>query len=260
MSSFVQSLENPAYPLLGPTLWGLKKWRIWQPNPSTFTNTIHVLGTLFVVSQYVELWLIRSDIELALRNLSVTMLSTICVIKAISFICWQKQWKEVVTYVSNLEKLQLQKNDEVTNTIIKEYTKYSRRVTYLYWCLVTATVITVVLAPLVGFLSSQEYRDLIRDGLKPYPEILSSWFPFDRSRGFGYWLSVLEHCGICVYGGGVVANYDSNAVVLMSFFAAQLKLLSINCARLFDGDEMISNDEAVKKIRECHYHHVYLIK
>lgn len=261
MSSFLKSLEDPEHPLLGPTLWGLRKWRVWQPNSSSFfINTIHVIGTMFVISQYIELWLIRSDLELALRNLSVTMLSSICVVKAISFIRWQKQWQDIIKYVSNLEKRQREKNDEISNTIIKEYTKYSRTVTYLYWCLVTATVITVVLAPCARFLSSQEYRVAIRNGTAPYPEIFSSWFPFDRTRGFGYWLSILEHCGICVYGGGVVANYDSNAIVLMSFFAAQLKLLSVNCARLFDDDEVMSYDEAVKRIRECHSHHVSLIK
>lgn len=261
MKSFLANLENPDRPLLGPNIYSLQKWRMYRPEYSGFSsNTIHILGTLFVISQYLELWLIRSDLQLALRNLSVTMLSTICVVKAISFISWQKQWKEVIEYVSYTEKRQLEKNDKVANAIIKEYTKYSRMVTYFYWFLVTATVITVVLAPLIGFLSSKELRERIRNGTAPYPEILSSWTPFDRTRGFGYWLSILEHSGICVYGGGVVASYDCNAVVIMSFFAGQLKLLSVDCERMFDGIEVISHEEAMKRIQQCHNHHVNLIK
>ncbi|KOB72079.1 Odorant receptor [Operophtera brumata] len=255
------SLEDQDNPLLGPNLWALQKWRIWQPNYSGFScNTIHVLGVLLVISQYVELWFIRSDLEQALRNLSVTMLSSICMVKAISFICWQKQWKEVIDYVSNLEKQQLEKNDEAARAVIKEYTKYSRMVTYLYWCLVTVTLVIFILTPLFGFVSSTEYRYLIRNGSAPYPELLSFWLPFDRTRGFGYWFSFVEHSWICSYCGGILAHYDSNAVAIMTFFAGQLKLLSINCSRLFDGDEVISYPKAVKRIRECHFHHVYLVK
>ncbi|KAL0868348.1 hypothetical protein ABMA27_007867 [Loxostege sticticalis] len=260
---FVSSLEHEDNPLLSPTLWGLQKWGMWQPKngPSPkISNAIHFAAILFVISQYVELWLIRSDLNLALRNLSVTMLSTVCVFKASTFVAWQKYWRNVIENVSKLEKRQLSKKDKMTNTIIDEYTKYSRRVTYFYWTLVTATVLTVIVAPLVGFLSSAETRQRIRNGYDSYPEIMSSWVPFDRSRGLGYWVSVLEHILICFYGGGIVATYDSNAVVLMTFFAGQLKLLSVNCSRLFEGEEEITYEEEIKKIRECHYHHLLLIK
>lgn len=263
--SFLEKLEDPNHPLLGPTLKGLKLWKLWQPTRSTsgfFHNyAIHVFGTLFVVSQYVELWLIRDNLQLALRNLSVTMLSTICVVKAITFILWKNRWNSLIEYVSCLEKEQISKKDSIPSSIIDGYTKYSRKITYFYWCLVTATVFTVVLAPLFGFMSSADYRYIVRNGTSPYPEILNSWLPFDRTRGFGYWISVLEHSAICVYGGGVVASYDSNAIVLMSFFHGQLKLLGKNCARLFgEKNEAVSYDEAVKRIMESHNHHVGLVK
>ncbi|XP_028025340.1 odorant receptor 4-like [Bombyx mandarina] len=261
-SFFLPHLENPDYPSLGPTLKGLKYWGMWQSGgiKRILYNSIHAFATFFVITQYVELWIIRNNVELALRNLSVTMLSTVCVVKAGTFVCWQKYWSGIIGFVSNLEKEQLSKNDAATQAAIVKYIKYSRRVTYFYWSLVTATVFTVILAPLVGFLSSPE-RELIANGTLPYPEIMSSWVPFDRSRGFGYWVTALVHTLICFYGGGVVANYDSNAVVLMTFFAGQMKLLSINCSRLFDdGNEIISNNEAMKRIKECHYHHVYLVR
>lgn len=264
LTKLLRGLEDPSHPLLGPTLWGLQAWGMWQPNTGLtrhIYSLIHISAVLFVLSQYVELWFIRSRLDLALRNLSVSMLSTVCVVKAGTFVLWQKYWKSIIQYVSKLEQRQLSKQDSVTKKTITSYTKYSRIVTYFYWCLVTVTVFTVILAPLASFLSSTENMALIRNGSAPYPEILSSWAPFNKERGWGYWILVIEHSLICFYGGGIVANYDSNAVVLMTFFAGQLELLKLNCARLFgDGNKKIDYKEAMNRIRECHFHHLHLVK
>ncbi|XP_046972080.1 odorant receptor 83a-like [Vanessa cardui] len=258
------NLEDPANPLLGPTLWGLQKWGMWQPNKGlsrVIYNIIHLLAIIFVLSQYVELWYIRSNLEMALRNLSVTMLSTVCVVKAGTFIAWQKYWRNIFEKVSMLEKEQTNKRDDSINKIIKRYTGYSRTVIYFYWCLVTVTVITVILAPLVIYLSSSKRREEIRNGTSAYPEIMSSWAPFDKTRGYGYVILVTIQTLICFYGGGIVANYDANAVVLITFFSGQLEILKSNCERLFgDGHEQISYAEAVRRIQDCHQHHVILIK
>ncbi|XP_047537546.1 odorant receptor 49b-like [Vanessa atalanta] len=264
MFQALTNLEDPANPLLGPTLWGLQTWGMWQPNKGlsrVIYNIIHLLAIIFVLTQYVELWYIRSNLEMALRNLSVTMLSTVCVVKAGTFIAWQKYWKNIFENVSMLEKEQKNKRDDIINRIIKKYTGYSRTVIYFYWCLVTVTVITVILAPLVIYLSSSKRREEIRNGTAAYPEIMSSWAPFDKTRGFGYVILVTIHTLICFYGGGIVANYDANAVVLITFFSGQLEILKSNCERLFgDGQEQVSYVEAVRRIQDCHQHHVILIK
>ncbi|XP_045779424.1 uncharacterized protein LOC123876991 isoform X2 [Maniola jurtina] len=264
MLEFLTKLEDTANPLLGPTLWGLQKWGMWQPKAGinrVIYNIIHLLAILFVLSQYVELWLIRSNMNMAMRNLSVTMLSTVCVIKAGTFIMWQKYWRQVVSYVSSTEKYQLKKRDVKAKRIIQGYIAYSRKVTYFYWGLVAATVLTVILAPLAVYLSSSESHKLVRNETVSYPEIMSSWAPFDKSQGLGYWTMVVVQTLICFYGGGIVANYDSNAVVLMTFFAGQLDLLKLKCSLLFgDGQEYISYQDAVKRIRDCHQHHVLLVK
>lgn len=264
LKKYVSRLEDPNHPLLGPTLWGLQSWGMWQPN-SGFSriiyNLIHLAAILFVLSQYIELWLIRADRESALRNLSVTMLSSVCVVKASTFVSWQKHWRDVINFVSTLEKSQLKKKDKTTQDIIEGYTKYSRSVTYFYWCLVTATVFTVIFAPLGVYFSSEEQRERMKNGSVPYPEIMSSWFPFEKTRGFGYWVSIVEHSLICFYGGGIVANYDANSVALMSFFCGQLELLNANCKALFDSSSGIVNySEALNRIKICHKHHLSLIK
>nr|QMS80321.1 odorant receptor [Histia rhodope] len=264
-NKIVSYLENEEHPLLGPTLWGLRAWGLYPPiNSNWYTIiscSVHLAAIAFVVTQYIELWLIRFNLNLAMRNLSITMLSSICVIKAGTFVLWREDWMKIINFVSSLEKTQLSETYAIKNNIISRYTKYSRCVTYIYWGLVTATVFTVVMAPLAIFLSSPSTNELMRNGTIPYPEIMSSWTPFDRTRGYGYWACVVEHMLICFYGGGIVANYDSNAVVLMSFFAGQLKLLSANCTMLFgDENEVVSYNEALRRIRDCHYHHVQLVK
>ncbi|CAF4879855.1 unnamed protein product [Pieris macdunnoughi] len=255
-------LEDPLHPLLGPTLKGLGAWGMWQAErgiKKVFYNIVHILATLFVISQYVELWFIRSKLDLALRNLSISMLSTVCVVKAGTFVYWQNDWRNVINFVSLTELSQ--SKDKSTKHISREYRKYSRLVTYFYWSLVAATVFTVILAPLVSFLSSPMYRERIINGSAPYPEIMSSWAPFDKSRGLGYVIMVIEHTLICFYGGGIVATYDSNSVALMTFFSGQLEILKVKCNMLFgDGMNVVSYEEAVSNIKKCHYHHINLVK
>lgn len=254
---FLLRLEDSNNPLLGPTLKGLQTWGLWKPK--WIHILIHLLALIFVITQYIELWIIRSNLELALRNLSISMLSTVCVVKANTFVLWQSDWGNILQYVTSLEKRQISKKDRITDRFIAGYTKYSRRVTYFYWGLVTATVFTVILAPMFSFMASSN-RMLIQNGSAPYPEIMSSWVPFDRTTGTGYWFASIIHSLICFYGGGVVANFDSNVVVLLSFFVGQLKLLSANCSRLFRDGKDILYREALERIKECHQHHVDLVK
>nr|ARO70254.1 Odorant Receptor 42 [Dendrolimus punctatus] len=254
---FLSRFEDPNNRLLGPTLNGLQTWGLWKPKWKH--KLFHLLAFIVVIMEYIELWIIRSNLELALRNFSFTMLCTVSVFKATTFVLWQKPWAEIIEYVTGLEKNQISKKDKKTNAIIAEYTKYSRRVTYFYWGLVAVTVFIVILRPLFSFMGISN-RTLIRNGSVPYPEIISSWMPFNRTRGTGYWFTAIVHVLFCFYGGGVVAMFDSNVMVLMSFFVGQLKLLSWNCSRLFGDGEGISYKAALRRIKECHQHHVDLVK
>lgn len=260
---FLNRLEDPNKPLLGPIFWALRNGGLWQENrmKSFFYKLVHFVAFIFVISQYIELWIIRNNLVMAMRNLSLTMLSTVCVVKACNLVFWQDSWKEIIEYASETEKSQLSKADETVTSIVFEYVKYARRVTYFYWCLVTATVFTVILAPLFIYWSSPSYRESVKNGTSPYPEIMSSWIPLDRTRGPGFWIATFYQMFACFYGGTVVANFDTTAVVLMTFFAGQLKVLSANCENLFgDGNELVNYDEAVKRIKECHLHHYHLVK
>lgn len=262
MLIFTNNLEKNRNLIFGPTYQSLRFWVLMKETFRPVYLVIHICALVFVITQYVELWFIRKDLESAMRNLSVTMLSTICVCKTGTFIYWQQSWSELFKYSSDLEKIQLSKNDSLTELIICRYVRYSRRVTYFYRVLIAATVLLVILSPVFSFLSSSsDCKFMIKNGSFPYPEILSSWVPFDKTQGLGYWVTILEHSVICFYGGGVIANFDCNAVIIMSFFAGQLNLLRVNCDRLFNTtDTAMSCEEAIQKIQDCHYHHLYLVK
>ncbi|XP_038207509.1 odorant receptor 43a-like [Zerene cesonia] len=258
-TKFTKSLEDSNHPLLGPVLWSLDVAGMWKSNNNILSKVtmIQVAAVVTLITEFIELWFIRSDMGRALRNLSVSALSLSCVFKSCTFVLWQKDWRLVIDYASSLEKEQLRKNDRIVNGIIREYTKYSRNIMYFYWCLCFCTVLAMILSPLFIYWSSSEQRELIRNGSLPYPEILSSWAPFDKSRGYGYAVMVVEHILMCIYGSLTVASYDSNAVVLMTFFFGQLKILKENCKRVFIDDR---NSQSVQRIFECHHHHVQLIK
>ncbi|XP_045504398.1 odorant receptor 4-like [Colias croceus] len=252
---FTENLEDPNHPLMGPVISSLNLAGMWKPDNKIKVTIIQVFAALSLVTEFIELWYLRSDMGSAMRNLSTTTLSLTCVVKSGTFVLWQKDWRQVIDYASSLEREQIEKNDRVTNKIIKKYTKYSRSLMYFYWCVSFGTVLAMLIAPLVMYMSSSEQRELIRNGSLPYPEIISSWVPFDKTRGYGYTAILVIQVCMCLYGGLTVASYDSNAVVLMTFFFGQLEILKENCKRLFDEER-----SSVERIRECHYHHVELIK
>ncbi|XP_063548279.1 odorant receptor Or2-like [Cydia strobilella] len=265
LKKYVARLEDPNHPLLGPTLRGLQSCGMWQPNSGLsriIYNLIHLAATLILVSLYVELWFIRADLELALKNLSFTMITTVGVVKAGTFVAWQTYWRDVIQFVSTLERSQLQKKEKTTSTIIEDYTKYSRNVTCFFWGLIASTFLTVILAPLVDFfLSFSEQRELMLNGTIPFPELMSSWVPFDKTKAFGYCFQTVEQIMICFYVAVINANYDANTVVLLSFFRGQLELLLAKSKKLFSEDgNPVSYSESMERIKQCHMHHLSLIK
>ncbi|CAG9113806.1 unnamed protein product [Plutella xylostella] len=259
----LEGLEDAEHPLLGPNRRGLRLAGMLQGGGrgGWLASGVHLIATLFVLSQYAELWLLRRDLSLALRNLSITMLSTVCVVKAWTFVGWQRDWTDVLDSISRVEREQRARRDGPRGRLVDQYIRYSRVVTYLYWALVAVTVLTVVLAPLAAYLSSPDFQEEIRRGDAPYPEIMSSWLPFDKTRPPGYWIYIIEHAVICVYGGGIVATYDANAVAIMTFFAGQLRLLRADCAAAFGEQRRPAGDaRALQNIRDCHQQHLFLIK
>lgn len=264
MRVLFNKFEDPKWPLLGPNIWALQTFGLWQPKGHAANlkfNIFHSIFAFYIATEFVELWLIRSDFYLALRNLSYSLLSLVCLMKVGTFIIWQDDWSNIINYITVLENRQRSTKDKKTNIIIDEYTQYSRAVTFFYWFLVICTVLAVVIFPLVEFYTVPAIPNSTLNGTVVFPEIMSSWFPFDKSRGYGYVISLLIQISVFTWGGWAVGSYDSTAVTIMAFIAGQLKLLKINCERLFgDKTENVTEEESIKRIKQFHNEYVSLVK
>ncbi|XP_063363467.1 odorant receptor 49b-like [Cydia amplana] len=264
IKEFLQSLEDPNRPLFGPNYWLLSKIGMLLPKNRIniiLKLMIHAIGTLFVFTQYTELYVIRSDLDLVLTNLKISMLSIICVIKANTFVFWQGNWRQVIDYITEADKFERDNQDEAKGHIINTYTKYCRRVTYFYWVLLFTTSITTIITPLMKYCSSEKFQEGFHNGTEQFPHIFSSWMPFDKENSPGCWITVMWHIGICAYGATVVAAYDTGVMVILVCFGGKLDLLRIRCREMLDTEgKGVSDENADKVIRELHRIHVLLLK
>lgn len=262
--SFLLRLEDPQRPLLGPNYWFLGIMGLVLPkNPikKMLYKLLHAIATVFVVTQFVELFEGRSDLDLVITNLKISMLSLVCVVKSNTYVLWQDRWIDVIDYITAADKEERDDADEIRTKILKGYTRYCRIITYLYWFLVFLTFLTVTGTPLLIFISSSAFRDRFRDGTEPFPHIFSSWMPFDKFSWPGNWITVAWHAFICAYGAAIVASYDVSAVVMMVFIGGKLDLMRERCKQLLgEHDKGIDDYEAHRMIRKIHISHKNLFK
>lgn len=259
--TYTKQLEDPKNPLLGPTLKGLYLFGLWQTGSKFRTiayNLIHFSTLLFVISQFVDLYFVRHDINKVLNNMSLTVLSVICFAKCYSYVMWQGEWRKLVQYISEEELRQIRREDPVVKKHMRDYTTYTRIITYLFWMMVFITNFLLILTPFLKYISSASYREEIKIGIEPLPQILCSWFPFDNNKMPGYLGSILVHVIMGSQGSGVLAVYDMNAVAIMSYLKGQMIILKEKCNSLFD--EASSTEDILDRIKECHRHHNALIK
>ncbi|KAJ8711869.1 hypothetical protein PYW08_008823 [Mythimna loreyi] len=259
--TYTEQLEDPKNPLLGPTLKGLYLFGLWQTGSkfrTTVYNMIHFSTLLFVISQFVDLYFVRHDINKVLNNMSLTVLSVICFAKCYSYVMWQGEWRKLVQYISEEEIRQIKKKDPIIRKQMEAYTKYTRIITYMFWVMVFITNFLLILTPFLKYVTSHSYREDIRKGVEPLPQILCSWFPFDNNKMPGYLGSIIVHVIMGSQGSGVLAVYDMNAVAIMSYLKGQMIILKEKCENLFD--EVTSTEAVLDKIKECHRHHNALIK
>nr|ALM26238.1 odorant receptor 53 [Athetis dissimilis] len=257
---YTRKLEDPKNPLLGPTLKGLYYFGLWQTGSKFRTiayNCLHFSTFLFVISQCVDLYVIRNDINKVLNNMSLTALSIICVAKCYSYVMWQGEWRKLAQYISEEEIIQIKRKDPLIRKHMEDYTTYTRIITYLFWVMVFATNFLLIVTPFLKYASSH-YREDVRMGVEPLPQILSSWFPFDNTKMPGYLVCVCVHVIMGSQGSGVLAVYDMTAVAVMTYLKGQMIILTEKCNRLFE--DATSAEVVLDRIKECHRHHNALIK
>lgn len=262
LNAFLQGIEDPKRPLLGPNYWILKKWGLILPESLIarfFCKLYHFAAFVFIVTEYVQLFVIISDLDLALTNLEISMLSTICCSKCYSFVFCQERWIEVIEYITESDLFERQIADPIRKEIIDKYTKYSRTVTYYYWVLVFITTLVVFGTPVGQYIGSHHNESL--NTTEPFPHIFISWMPFDKEHFPGSWATICWHSLFTIYGALTIASFDTSVVVMMVFFGGKLDLLRERCKQMLGSDGIpISDEEAIERIRELHQTHVDIMK
>lgn len=272
LKAFLDSLEDPKRPLLGPNIWIAKISGFILPDDSIqkwFWMVYHIAGALFVISQFVELYFIRIDLDQVLTNLNISMLSAICLMKCCSYIFYQKSWMELIDYVTEADIFERQTEDPVKRKILEKYTKYSRTMTYIYWLLLAITSSVTLGTPIVQYAShrvssshggnSQNETDVSEPA--HFRHMFSSWMPFDKNHWPGNWITVAWHLIACYYGTVTICSFDTMAMVFMTFFGGKLDLFRERCKELFGKDSLqISDEEATSRVGELHQIYVNILK
>nr|AST36275.1 putative odorant receptor OR49 [Hedya nubiferana] len=260
----LNKLENPKRPLLGPNVKALEFWGLLLPKNTVMKYIyvfLHISIIFFTATEYIDIWFIKSDINLLLENLKITMLASVSVIKVSTFLIWQKKWRMIVEYVTESDISQRKTDDKINKSIIKKMTTYSRKITYLYWFLMYTTVAVVMVQPIIKYVFSQSYRDNVKSGEESYIQVVSSWVPFDKNTITGYLAACAFQSYAAIYGGGWITSFDTNAIVTMVFFKGELELLRRDSAAIFGTEKNpVSYDEARKRFKDCHRRHVNVVK
>ncbi|XP_023948210.1 odorant receptor 30a-like [Bicyclus anynana] len=257
-------LEDPNFPLLGPNIKALKFWGLILPEISSkkwMYIAFHLSVIIFTATEYAEIWFVKKDMNLLLTNVKITLLATVSVGKVISFLIWQNNWKSIIDYVNEADKTQRQILNSDKRAIIENYTKYSRKITYYYWLLMYMTVVFVICQPFYKYISSEIYRESVRNGTGGYTEVVSSWVPFNKSTIAGYMMASLYQSYAAIYGGGWITSFDTNAIVIMVFFRGELQSLRMDCSNIFGTENsVVTREEARLRLEICHKRHLNLVK
>ncbi|PZC83181.1 hypothetical protein B5X24_HaOG200827 [Helicoverpa armigera] len=264
LKNILQKLENPKRPLLGPNVKALKFWGLLLPKNvlmKYFYLLMHVLVTIFTATEYIDVWFVKSDMNLLLNNLKITMLATVSVIKVTTFLCWQKYWVSIIEYVTRADLNQRLTTDKQKLELLATFTKYCRKITYLYWSLMYTTVIIVMVQPIFKYVSSENYRTSVKNGTDTYLQVVSSWVPFDKNTMVGYLLASVFQSYAAIYGGGWITSFDTNSMVIMVFFRVELELLRLDAKDIFGTESSkVQHEVALKRLKNCHRRHVELVK
>ncbi|XP_013165829.1 PREDICTED: odorant receptor 22c-like [Papilio xuthus] len=222
-------------------------------------RAFHLCSFIFVISQIIDIYFMRNDFNKVLLNISITALSFIAICKTISCLLLQSRLQKVINAIKDEEDI-LYLNDKFEIKRMKNYKNYARLITYLYWLVIFITSVVTIIAPFLKYASSSSYREEIKNGTEPYPQIISSWFPFDNNKMPGYFFATLIHTIMTIQGAGVVAVYDANAVSIMTFLKGQFIILQEKCRRIFGAEDVnLTKSEIYIRIKECHRRHNFLL-
>lgn len=216
-----------------------------------------MLIVLFSVTEFIPYYYIINDKNILISNIKITTATVLCMLKFFSYMFFEKRWRIVINYSSRAEMRDrlISKTYKDMKVIIHKYTLYSRILSYVYLIMITATIVLIILQPLLKFITSSVYREEISKGITSEP-IIKSWTPWDRTTVWGNSISYVLEVLATSYTGVMILGFDTTAIVLMAFFGGQIDLLKCRCVNIFESTDEIAR----KRIAECHLIYLDLIK
>jgi hypothetical protein len=250
--NFLNFLEDPRYPSVGPHLRLLSLTGQWHPDLNTpiakFKQYLFYITVTFFVSQYLKCCfkLKISYLLLILQYAPFHM----GIVKSCFFQKDYKKWESIVDYITEVEQKQISSGDGKINRILKAYITRGRRVTYFFWAL-------AILSNFSIFSEPYQKNQIVENGTSVYLKIFDGYMPFESDEPPGYYISM----GIQTVLGHIVSAYvvgwDTLICTMMIFFAGQLKITRLICSRVVNAR---NPEQSHRNIAECHRFYVSLVK
>lgn len=257
------SLEDPDQPFIGRTVKMLQFWGLLLPENKKLKimyMTIHISIGLFILTQYVDVFVNRSDKVQLLRNSKYTIIATVNLSKVVIFIIRQKDLRKVIDFVKHVDVERRRNKDIRFKKIIDKYTDHNKTVSYVFWCVTFSTVFLMVLQPAVYSLSAV-YRENVSNGIEKRVEVLNSWLPVNKDTLTGYAGVISLQIFMAIYAGGWISSFDVCVTSIMIFLCLETELLIMDCQLLFGTiDEPVPIEEATVRIAKLHKRHNDLVK
>nr|WCC57456.1 odorant receptor [Papilio glaucus] len=252
-----QKLEDPKRPLLGPNLKALRFFGVLLPDnfcAKYLFVFFNLMVVVFIATEYIDIWLTRSELDHVLVNLKSSMSSTFNGFKVVTMYIWQTRWKHIIAYVTRAD-VELRKSTDPHNT------EYCRRITYTYWVLIFITGFTVILHPLFKYITQPTYRYMVHNGTELGLAVVPSWVPWDKSKFSGYIAASLYQSYATIFGIGWISSFDTFAIVILVFFRVELEVLRNDCGYIFGTEDApVDEVETCRRIKQCHKRYIDLLK
>lgn len=251
-----RNIKNIHTPLLGINIYILEKTGLLH-SKQNYINVLGIINNVFLIlfipaalaDCFQELF-VKKDVEinLILTNLRFTCIGFITSIKLNTFIKWRKSWKIVFEYVNQCDFEERKHCDPFRTEIVQRYTKYDKMLTCGYFILSICTCATITITTIVLIF--------FKDEMSEFPHLFSMWVPFDKNSSPQCWILFIWSICLLYYVGFVVSIYDTTIFVIMNFLEKKLELMQYECSLIYNfGDEIISDQEFVEKVRICHDGH-----
>lgn len=84
-----------------------------------------------MVTEYIEIYVIRTDLDEVVENIYPSLLMTVIVIKIGTYVFCQNRWNLLLQYVTEAYEYEREHADKIKGKIIHRYTTYCRQLLLL---------------------------------------------------------------------------------------------------------------------------------